>query len=58
MWDAFLAQGPDLAAWLHRLWWYVRPVLLGSPWQEVDTVGLGALVFLVVRPLWPARIVH
>jgi hypothetical protein len=56
VWDAFLVQGPDFAAWVHRLWWYLRPVLLGSPWQEVDTVGLGALVFLVVRPLWPARL--
>lgn len=56
VWDAFLTQGPDLTAWLQRLWWYLRPVLLGSPWQEVDAVGLGALVFLVVRPLWPLRL--
>lgn len=53
VWDAFLATQPGLAEWLHRLWWYLRPVLLGGPWQETQAFGLGVLLFLLLRPRWP-----
>ncbi|MBM4062710.1 MAG: hypothetical protein FJ265_16675 [Planctomycetes bacterium] len=56
LWHAnFAATGPDPAAWLRQVWWYLRPLLLGGPFALVAAVGWGTVVFALVRPWWPAR---
>lgn len=49
----FLAGEPDLGAWLQRLWWYLRPCLLGGPFAVVSPVLGGALVYVVLRARVP-----
>jgi len=53
---AFAQTGPDTAAWLRQEWWFLRPVLLGGPFTIVQAPLLGLAVFLLLRPLWPARL--
>jgi hypothetical protein len=53
---SFLLTEPTLGETLHRYWWYMRPMLLGGPWELVSAPGLGAAVFLLVRAWWPRRL--
>ncbi|MBK8098337.1 MAG: hypothetical protein IPK26_14600 [Planctomycetes bacterium] len=46
---------PALLDTLRQWWWYLRPVLLGGPFGTASAAGLGLAVFLLVRPIWPAR---
>ncbi len=47
---------PGGASWLLRSWWFLRPVLLGGPFALASAMGLGLLVFAVVRPWWPVSL--
>jgi len=40
-------------AYLQRLWWYTRPVLLGGPFAAASVFGFGWILFRLVRPWWP-----
>ncbi|MFY9343499.1 MAG: hypothetical protein WAT39_13465, partial [Planctomycetota bacterium] len=50
------AADPAGEEWLARVWWFLRPALLGGPFALASAFGLGFLVFLVVRPLWPTSL--
>jgi hypothetical protein len=49
----FLASDPSLVAHLERLWWYLRPCLLGGPFALVSPWWAGVFVFAVLRGPWP-----
>jgi hypothetical protein len=49
----FAAASPGFWAWLAEQWWYLRPVLLGSPYELAQPVGVGVLVWLAMRSWWP-----
>lgn len=56
LWHANYAAAaaiPYADAFWHRTWWFLRPVLLGSPWAEASVFGCGLAVFAVGRALWP-----
>ncbi|MCA8968788.1 MAG: hypothetical protein KDC95_03365 [Planctomycetes bacterium] len=53
--DRFLATEPTLGAWLQRTWWYVRPLLLGGPWQILGTLFAAVLAAWVLAPLTRIR---
>ncbi len=54
LWHAnHAATAPTAAETWARVWWYLRPVLLGGPWALASAFGLGFGVFLLVRPWWP-----
>ncbi|MGE3174179.1 MAG: hypothetical protein AB7O97_16240 [Planctomycetota bacterium] len=50
----FAATLPTAAEQLAQHWWYLRPMLLGHPFQLAAMAPLAALVFLVVRSRLPA----
>lgn len=54
--ENFLAGDPDLGAHLQRLWWYLRPCLLGGPFALVSPWWMGVYVFIVLRGGWPRRL--
>lgn len=51
----FAATVPTASEWLQQVHWYLRPVLLGSPFGLVSVPALGVAVFQCVRSWWPAR---
>jgi len=42
----YAATGPGWGDDLRRLWWWLRPCLLGGPWAQVSPVLAGVLVFV------------
>lgn len=50
------AADPDGVEFWARAWWFFRPVLLGGPFALASTFGFGFLVFLLLRPRWPAAL--
>ncbi len=53
--ETFLLSEPGLAEWLRQLWWFGRPVLLGSPFVEAGMLGSAALVALAAPAASTAR---
>jgi len=51
----FELSHPDWSARLHRLWWYLRPCLLGAPFATVSAVFGAALVATSAAPWLRAR---
>jgi hypothetical protein len=50
---AALRQASGQLDALRQFWWYVRPVLLGGPFELFCPLAAAVLVFLAVRPRWP-----
>ena len=51
----FLASEPELRDHAGRLWWWLRPCLLGGPWGLVSPWLAGILVFMAARRWCPWR---
>lgn len=49
----FAATEPTLTEQLQRQWWFLRPVLLGGPWQLVGSFGAAFVVFSLLPAPWP-----
>ena len=47
---------PTGATFWAQQWWYTRPVLLGGPFAQAHAMGIGLVVFLLLRPWWPAAL--
>ncbi len=46
----FRAGDPDLLDRLQRLWWWLRPCLLGAPWGLASPLLAGCLVWAALAP--------
>lgn len=63
-WQHFEAGQPGAAERLHHLWWWLRPVLLGTPYEHGGVLPMAGWVAAAVAPwvgarwrLWPLVIV-
>ncbi len=51
--ENFALGAPGVAEWLQQYWWYLRPVLLGGPWQVVSPLGSALAAWWLLRPWLP-----
>ena len=49
--EQFSAKDPSLGQWVQRTWWYLRPLLLGGPWQVLGVFCALVLAAFALAPI-------